>query len=98
MVSMSIDRQAAHQEQRATSASAAASLVGKQSRIDSLREAQAPDGVGKQTLVQRKERPGVGASATADTHAIANAGVAGGGGSLPFGDRIQASFGRHDVG
>jgi hypothetical protein len=33
----------------------------------------------------------------ADPHAVAAAGVAGAGGGLPHGDRIQRLFGRHDV-
>jgi len=48
-------------------------------------------------LVQRKERPGAGAEAPANAHAIASTGVAGGGGPLPHADRIQALFGTHDV-
>jgi hypothetical protein len=95
---MSIDRQSAQHEQRSTTGAISAGLVGKQSRIDAMRESPVPDGVGKQTLVQRKERPGAGAGATAQTHAVADAGVGTGGGKLPFGDRIQASFGTHDVG
>jgi hypothetical protein len=100
MVGMSIDRQAARHEGESTSATVTADLVGKHSRVDALFDAPAP-GVGKRTrtegLLQRKERPGVGASATAETHAIAGAGVEGGGGRLPHADRIQASFGSHDV-
>lgn len=42
------------------------------------------------------QRKGGGGGAEA-VHATADAGVAGSGGSLPFGDRIQTLFGAHDV-
>ena len=58
-----------------------------------------------QVLLQRKmrqralqRRAGAGGAESGDLHAIAQSGVAGGGGALPHADRIQASFGRHDVG
>ena len=38
-----------------------------------------------------------GASPAADPHAVAASGLAGGGGALPHLNRIQASFGKHDV-
>ena len=43
--------------------------------------------------VQRKK----GEGGAVDVHATARAGTAGSGGALPHADKIQASFGRHDV-
>jgi len=102
MGSMSIDRQSARHEADPAASAVTADLVGKHSRIDSAFESTQGLGVGKRTrtegLVQRKERPGVGTASSTETHAIAAAGVEGGGGSLPHGQRIQAAFGSHDVG
>jgi hypothetical protein len=43
------------------------------------------------------QRRADGEAAGADVHALASHGTSGSGGSLPFLDRIQASFGAHDV-
>ncbi|HEX2692256.1 MAG TPA: DUF4157 domain-containing protein [Kofleriaceae bacterium] len=104
---MSIDRHSARHEPGSagasiTSSAGTSSAAGKGTRTDgSDPGSSAPGAVGKHTLteglVQRKERPGAGAGAPVDAQAIASAGVAGGGGPLPFADRIQALFGSHDV-
>ena len=60
---------------------------------------------GKRTLteglVQRRAASGAhdggGEPSAPDVHAVADAGVAGGGGAMPHADRIAAAFGRHDV-
>lgn len=44
------------------------------------------------------QRRGDGEAASADVHALAAHGTSGSGGALPFLDRIQTSFGSHDVG
>jgi Domain of unknown function (DUF4157) len=105
MTGMSIDRRSAQHEANSATASTTSGSIGKGTLTGGLEpgasQAAAPAGVGKQTLtgglVQRKERPGAGSEALADAQAIAGAGVAGSGGPLPFGDRIQSSFGSHDV-
>lgn len=51
---------------------------------------------GKAPLVQRKESLSA-ALGGEDMHTKAAAGVAGGGGALPFGDQIQQAFGDHDI-
>jgi hypothetical protein len=49
--------------------------------------------------LQARAQDGGGLVASAvDPHAVAARGVAGPGGSLPHGERIQAAFGRHDLG
>jgi hypothetical protein len=60
---------------------------------------------GKRTLVetrygvQRKKNVQMkGGESSEAVHATADAGLSGGGGSLPFADQIQRSFGAHDVG
>ena len=76
--------------------------------------AEAPTGAvqrapGKRSLVQKRyagvqpRRAAVQAKDAAEgepahVHAVADQGVAGAGGALPYADRIQASFGAHDVG
>jgi hypothetical protein len=52
----------------------------------------APEVETRRTPVQRK-----GGDATTDVMAAAEHGLSGGGGSLPFAERIQHSFGRHSV-
>jgi hypothetical protein len=53
---------------------------------------------GKRTLTEQLQLKSRGAlDSGVDVQSAASDGVAGGGGSLPFLDQIQASFGRHDV-
>jgi len=57
---------------------------------------------GKRTLVEQAAFPEAdvqrkGDNVSAEVHATAEAGTAGPAGQLPFADKIQASFGRHDV-
>jgi hypothetical protein len=47
-------------------------------------------------VLQRKQ-VGPGAEGGAKPHEIAQQGLSGGGGALPFGAQIQASFGQHDI-
>ena len=51
-------------------------------------------------LVQRRSAtPAAGGEPSSEqVHAIADSGVAGGGGALPHAERIQAAFGHHDLG
>jgi hypothetical protein len=68
----------------------ASPVPGKTTRVESIDSA--PSASSSSHAVQCKDgAPGEGA------HAIADAGVASGGGPLPFGDRIQGLFGRHDL-
>lgn len=49
-------------------------------------------------VVQRQEEGDSGGGGhQKDVHALAREGTEGGGGALPHGDKIQASFGRHDI-
>jgi hypothetical protein len=64
-----------------------ATLVEQAFAVTARAEAAAP--------VQRKA--GAGGGEPADVHAQADAGTSGAGGRLPYLDRIQQSFGRHDV-
>jgi hypothetical protein len=66
---------------------------GKSTLVEAAYAATASAMSGTGAPVQRK---GDG-SDPERVHAAANAGVAGPGGSLPFGDRIQSLFGAHDV-
>ena len=67
----------------------------------SLRAASEFASPGKHTLVEAlpmiQAKAGGAASDGADVHAAASEGVSGPGGALPHVDRIQRSFGRHDV-
>jgi hypothetical protein len=47
--------------------------------------------------LQRRARDGAGAGAADAVHGAAEHGISGAGEALPHGDRIAASFGRHDV-
>jgi hypothetical protein len=63
---------------------------------------RAPATPGKRSLIEatfpvQLHRADGQAATTEDVHAAAAAGIADGGGPLPFLDRIQASFGEHDV-
>jgi len=81
-------------------------FAGKGTRTEAPRIAaasvqQAP---GKHTLVEQLRRPEpaeaapqAAADGSAAVHSIARAGASGPGAKLPFLDRIQAAFGRHDV-
>lgn len=53
-----------------------------------------PDAPAADGEVQRSES---GEETTARVHEAAAAGIAGGGGALPYGEAIAASFGRHDI-
>src|SRR5262245_16656961 len=68
---------------------APAGLDAKSARQQSMGEIGA--------AIQRKAVDKSGAEPSPEVEGTAKAGVAGTGGPLPFHDRIQASFGRHDV-
>jgi hypothetical protein len=90
---MSIDRQPVSSEPvPAATVTSGSAFAGKRTLTeDAYQRAMSP-------AVQRKERAGSGTQAPAETQAIASAGVDGGGGPLPYADRIQSLFGHHDVG
>src|SRR5687768_4113437 len=57
---------------------------------------------GKRSLVEStygavQHKGGDGAQDSEAVHTAADAGVSGGGGSLPFAEKIQSSFGSHDI-
>jgi hypothetical protein len=62
--------------------------VGKRTRIEELPAPHA---------VQAKGRDGAGAGDGSEVHRVAQSGVSGPGGQLPFLGQIQSLFGRHDV-
>ena len=99
---MSIDRRSGHESRShgASSVSGTAPAVGKRTLTEALGDIASPTtpSPGPRTgeVVQRKERPDAG-DAPAGSQAVANAGVQSGGGPLPYADRIQTLFGRHDV-
>jgi hypothetical protein len=73
-----------------TTSTAVQRAPGKTTLVEQAQAATA--GAAPDSAVQRK-----GGGDARDVHATATAGTAGPGGSLPFLDRIQRSFGRHDV-
>ena len=95
-----------------TSADAFAAAVAEQVRLDDVRGARMrsyyqailrdvgiAEDIGRATGPMAPMRKARGTEGLPDdAHAIAARGAAGGGGTIPHGDAIQAAFGRHDVG
>jgi len=78
------------------------------SSVDSAGTASPAPSPGKRTVTESLQLKGDGAAAEAggaggdgephDPHEVAAAGMSGSGGQLPYAERIQKLFGRHDVG